>query len=164
LDLGLVSDIQRYVIFLKCLLFKHEKNNQTLSNDWPTYCQTRIFANSLSLWFNRVELIHFVFCWGSFRACCILWGVPLVEDGVAIYMSIFDQPVNSEMGCSLIDICSISVLFLPNCIVKPFISFTPSVSGTTLSVPSVYFISICIYFINVPHVYILSCYACFICK
>jgi hypothetical protein len=32
-------------------------------------------------------------CWGSFRACCILWGVPLVEDGVATYMSIFDQPV-----------------------------------------------------------------------
>jgi hypothetical protein len=26
----------------KCLLFKHEKNNQTLSNDWPTYmyCHT----------------------------------------------------------------------------------------------------------------------------
>jgi hypothetical protein len=22
----------------KCLIFKHEKNNQTLSNDWPTYC------------------------------------------------------------------------------------------------------------------------------
>jgi hypothetical protein len=54
------------------------------------------------------------------------------------------------MGCSLIDICSISVPFLPNCIVKPFISFTPSVSGTTLSVPSVYFIFICIYFIDVP--------------
>jgi hypothetical protein len=66
-------------------------------------------------------------------------------------MSIFDQPVTSDMGCSLIDICSISVLFLPNCIVKPFISFTTCVSGTTLSVPSVYFISICIYFINVPH-------------
>jgi hypothetical protein len=57
-------------------------------------------------------LIHFVFWWGSFRACCILLGVLLVEDGVAIYMSIFDQPVNSEMGCSLIDICSLSVLFL----------------------------------------------------
>jgi hypothetical protein len=54
----------------------------------------------------------------SFRACCILWGVPLVEDGVATYMSIFDHPVNSEMGCSLIDICSISVTYLPNCIVK----------------------------------------------
>ena len=27
----------------KCLLFKHEKNNQTLSNDWPTYCHTGIF-------------------------------------------------------------------------------------------------------------------------
>jgi hypothetical protein len=26
----------------KCLLFKHEKNNQTLSNDWPTYCHTGI--------------------------------------------------------------------------------------------------------------------------
>jgi hypothetical protein len=23
-------------------LFKHEKNNQTLSNDWPTYCHTGI--------------------------------------------------------------------------------------------------------------------------
>jgi hypothetical protein len=27
----------------KMFTFKHEKNNQTLSNDWPTYCQTRIF-------------------------------------------------------------------------------------------------------------------------
>ena len=133
---------------------------------------TSQFHSRLEAVFNHIwkivlvfwPLIHFVFCRGSFRACCILWGVPLVEDGVATYMSIFDQPVNSEMGCSLIDICSISVLFLPNCIVKPFISFTPSVSGTTLSVPSVYFISICIYFINVPHVYIFSCYACFICK
>jgi hypothetical protein len=26
----------------KCLLFKHEKNNQTLFNDWPTYCHTGI--------------------------------------------------------------------------------------------------------------------------
>jgi len=29
----------------KCLLFKHEKNNKTLSNDWPTYCHTGIFLN-----------------------------------------------------------------------------------------------------------------------
>jgi hypothetical protein len=28
------------IIKKKCLLFKHEKNNQTLSNDWPTYCHT----------------------------------------------------------------------------------------------------------------------------
>jgi hypothetical protein len=27
----------------KCLLFKHEKNNQTLSNDWPNYCHTKMF-------------------------------------------------------------------------------------------------------------------------
>ena len=26
----------------KCLLFKHKKNNQTLSIDWPTYCHTEI--------------------------------------------------------------------------------------------------------------------------
>ena len=24
-----------------CLLFKHEKNNRALFNDWPTYCHTR---------------------------------------------------------------------------------------------------------------------------
>jgi hypothetical protein len=35
------------------------------------------------------ELIHFVFCRGSFRACCILRGVPLVEDGVATYRCLF---------------------------------------------------------------------------
>ena len=28
-----------------CLLFKHEKNNKTLSNDWPTYCHTGIHVN-----------------------------------------------------------------------------------------------------------------------
>jgi hypothetical protein len=27
------------------LLFKHEQNNQTLSNDWPTYCQTKIYIS-----------------------------------------------------------------------------------------------------------------------
>ena len=87
------------------------------------------FHSRLEAVFNHIwifflvfwPLIHFVFCRGSFRACCILWGVPVVEDGVATYMSIFDQPVNSEMGCSLIDICSISVPLLPNSIVKPFI-------------------------------------------
>ena len=25
-------------------IFKHEINNRTLSNDWPTYCQTGIIA------------------------------------------------------------------------------------------------------------------------
>ena len=95
---------------------------------------TSQFHSRLEAVFNHIwifflvfwPLIHFVFCWGSVRACCILWGVPLVEDGVATYMSIFDQPVNSEMGCSLIDICSISVPLLPNSIVKPFISWWKS--------------------------------------
>jgi hypothetical protein len=31
----------------KCLLFKHEKNNQTLSNDWLTYCHTGIYAQNV---------------------------------------------------------------------------------------------------------------------
>ena len=30
--------MRNIIIKKKCLLFKHEKNNQTLSNDWPTYC------------------------------------------------------------------------------------------------------------------------------
>jgi hypothetical protein len=34
-------------------------------------------------------LIHFVFCPGSLRACCILWGVPVVEDGVDTYRCLF---------------------------------------------------------------------------
>jgi hypothetical protein len=28
--------MRNIIIKKKCLLFKHEKNNQTLSNDWPT--------------------------------------------------------------------------------------------------------------------------------
>ena len=33
----------RNIIMKKnCLLFKHEKNNKTLSNDWPTYCHIGI--------------------------------------------------------------------------------------------------------------------------
>ena len=32
----------------KCLLFKHEKNNQTLSNDWPTYCQRGIYDEHIT--------------------------------------------------------------------------------------------------------------------
>ena len=36
----------------KCLLFKNEKNNQTLSSDWPTFCHTRIYIHmySKSIW------------------------------------------------------------------------------------------------------------------
>jgi hypothetical protein len=73
-----------------------------------------------------VKTFHCLKSTGSHFTRTFFRGVPLVEDGVAIYMSIFDQPVNSEMGCSFIDICSISVPFLPNCIVKPFINFTPT--------------------------------------
>ena len=35
--------MRNIIIKKKCLLFKHEKNNQTLSNDWPTYCHTGIW-------------------------------------------------------------------------------------------------------------------------
>jgi hypothetical protein len=42
----------------KCLLFKHEKNNQTLSNDWPTYCHTGISSllNKLLLPMQSVHI------------------------------------------------------------------------------------------------------------
>jgi hypothetical protein len=44
----------------KSWLLKHEKNNPTLSNDWPTYCQTRIdymftdifYFTKLIIWCN----------------------------------------------------------------------------------------------------------------
>jgi hypothetical protein len=39
--------MRNIIIKKKCLLFKHEKNNQTLSNDWPIYCHTGIVAGSL---------------------------------------------------------------------------------------------------------------------
>jgi hypothetical protein len=35
--------MRNIIIKKKCLLFKHEKNNQTLSNDWPAYCHMGIY-------------------------------------------------------------------------------------------------------------------------
>ena len=40
-----------------CLLFKHEKYNQTLSNDYPTYCHTRIFIISYLQHSNKIKII-----------------------------------------------------------------------------------------------------------
>ena len=36
--------MRNIIIKKNCLLFKHEKNNKTLSNDWPTYCDTGIYV------------------------------------------------------------------------------------------------------------------------
>jgi hypothetical protein len=43
----------------KCLLLKHEKNNQTLSNDWPTYCHTGILHHLDTL--SRFQANHSLF-------------------------------------------------------------------------------------------------------
>jgi hypothetical protein len=54
----------RWGTYLKrktCLLFKHEKNNQTLSNDWPTYCQTRTLSSNFLLvdsWYSAIALFY----------------------------------------------------------------------------------------------------------
>jgi hypothetical protein len=40
----------------KCLLFKHEKNNQTLSNDWPTITVYRLGLVHISVY--RLGLVH----------------------------------------------------------------------------------------------------------
>jgi hypothetical protein len=47
----------------KCLLFKHEKNNQTLFNDWPTCCHTVIFDLIPPRYYN--DIAHF-----RFFPCC----------------------------------------------------------------------------------------------
>jgi hypothetical protein len=44
----------------KCLLFKHEKNNQTLSNDWPTYCHTRIHEHVLNWIYRYYSYVHWL--------------------------------------------------------------------------------------------------------
>ena len=36
------------------LLLKHEKNNQTLSNDWLTYCHTGIYVHVTTFTFSIV--------------------------------------------------------------------------------------------------------------
>ena len=109
-------------------------------------------------------LIHFVFCRGSLRACCILWGVPVVEDGIDVYFwSASHIGYGMFSRWHLLHICTFSSQLYSKTLHKLYtICFWNH--SVTLSVTSVYFISICIYFINVPHVYILSCYACFICK
>ena len=48
--------MRNIIIKKKCLLFKHEKNNQTLSNDWLTYCHKGIWKGSvLSFLKDKVE-------------------------------------------------------------------------------------------------------------
>jgi hypothetical protein len=39
----------------KCLLFKHVKNNQTLSNNWPTYCHTGVYISQKMKEFGGLE-------------------------------------------------------------------------------------------------------------
>ena len=55
----------------RCLLFKHKKN-QTLSNDWPTYCHTGIYR-----WFFFVKLCDYIsFLYGDI----VQWPVLKISD------------------------------------------------------------------------------------
>jgi len=47
------------IIKKKCLIFKHGKNNQTLSNDWPTYCHMRILSMETNFSYNHT-IQHYV--------------------------------------------------------------------------------------------------------
>ena len=69
----------------KCLLFKHEKNNQTLSNDWPTYCHT----GKRKLWnvFFAPKCKHYILMWWKWMHCDML-GLPLVCQLVTICLFI----------------------------------------------------------------------------
>ena len=42
--------MRNIIIKKKCLLFKQEKNNQALSNDWPTYCHTGIYDSNIMVY------------------------------------------------------------------------------------------------------------------
>jgi hypothetical protein len=44
--------MRNIIIKKKCLLFKH---NQTLSNDWPTYCHTGIYISQKMKEFGGLE-------------------------------------------------------------------------------------------------------------
>jgi hypothetical protein len=50
--------MRNIIIKKTCLLFKHEKNNQTLSNDWPTYCHTGYIIDYLLHIFISMETSH----------------------------------------------------------------------------------------------------------
>ena len=58
--------MRNIIIKKKCLLFKHEKNNQTLSNDWPTYCHTGIrYFYKIYYWLNCKYMV-------SSRRCIVV--------------------------------------------------------------------------------------------
>ena len=92
---------------------------------------------------------------GSFRACCILWGVPLVEDGVATYRCLFLISQSIQRW----DVLSLTF--------APYLFFFPQLYSKTLH--KLY--TVCFWNHSVSpirllyiHMYIFSCYACFICK
>ena len=105
-------------------------------------------------------LIHFVFCRGGHLGLAVFCGVSHLLKMVWLPIDVYFWSASQFRDgmfspWHLLHICS----FFPNCIVKPFISFTPSVSGTTLSpirllyihmyllykcTPCVYFFMLCL--------------------
>jgi hypothetical protein len=81
----------------KCLLFKHEKNNQTLSNDWPTYCHT----GKRKLWnvFFAPKCKHYILMWWKWMHCDML-GLPLsTRDNLFIHwccLNLHFTPTSNE--------------------------------------------------------------------
>ena len=54
--------MRNVIIKKKCLLFKHEKNNQTLSNDWPSYCHTGIHIHYRNSVVMKIKLTRLYKC------------------------------------------------------------------------------------------------------
>ena len=89
---------------------------------------TSQFHSRLEAVFNHIwkivlvfwPLIHFVFCRGSFRACCILWGVPVFEDGVATYRCLFLISQSHQIW----DVLSLTL--------APYLSFSSQLYSKTL--------------------------------
>jgi hypothetical protein len=80
----------------KCLLFKHEKINQTLSNDWPTYCQTRICVQFVWLSFNSFSAAFWIL---SFYLLQQIW---VVEEISLIWGGNGGRNVNCYVNISII--------------------------------------------------------------
>ena len=135
---------------------------------------TSQFHSRLEAVFNHIwkivlvfwPLIHFVFCPGSFRACCILWGVPVVEDGVDTYRCLFliSQSQYCHIGYGmfshwhLLHICSFSSQLYSKTLHKLYtICFwNHSVSPISLlCTPCVYFFMLCLLYMQVMYLIFL---------
>jgi hypothetical protein len=60
-------------------IFKHEKNNQTLSNDWPTYCHNGIFLT--------IQFRHRYYMWTIMHAYTIVIYIKVIKIWIFFFLT-----------------------------------------------------------------------------